>query len=217
MTDRPAGRAPRAALFDLDGTLVDSEPRSRQAWARLFAAHGVPLDDGALFGFAGRPGLEVLAEHQHAFPGHTVAELRAESVEYWREAEAGPEVPGAGRFVRAVAESGSPTAVVSSGPRHSVEGELVRLGMREYVDVVVAAEDVHRGKPDPEGYRSACARLGVRPQDAVAFEDSPIGLAAALAAGCRCVAVTTTVGAHRLAGADLVVADLTAVAWPCFG
>lgn len=72
-----------AALFDLDGTLVDTEPRSQAAWRRLFRAHRVELDESLLASFAGRPGKTVLAENLHLFPGeYTVDGLFAEAMSY---------------------------------------------------------------------------------------------------------------------------------------
>lgn len=207
---------PGAALFDLDGTLVDSEARHRRAWARLFAAHDVPLDGPTLDGFAGRAGRDVLAEHRAAFPGCTVEELADESVRLWAQEGPSPQVPGAVGLLHRAAAVGAGVAVVSSGARALVESELAGLGVLDLVDVVVTAEDVERRKPDPEGYRLALSRLGVAPSEGVVFEDVPAGVRAGRRAGCRCVAVATTVAADRLGEADLVVPDLTGVGWPVF-
>jgi len=212
----PGHLPPRAALFDLDGTLVDTEPRSRWAWTRLFAAHGATLSPTTLATFPGRRGQEVLTEHQHLFPGRGADELFAELMRDWwgGEAPAVAPVPGAGELVRDVHRSGTPAAVVSSGRRHDVEALLGGLGLRELFATVVTSEDVQQGKPHPEGFLTACARLGVPPERAVVFEDAPAGIAAAKSIGARCVAVTTSLPAHALAGADLVVPDLTSVSWP---
>jgi putative hydrolase of the HAD superfamily len=80
-------------------------------------------------------------------------------------------------------------AVASSSERAWVEGHLTRLGLREHFSAIRCREDVPRVKPDPTLYRSALAAIGVAPEHAVAFEDSPNGVAAAVAAGMRCVAI----------------------------
>jgi HAD superfamily hydrolase (TIGR01509 family) len=205
-----------AAVFDLDGVLVNTEPGNRVRWTRLFETHGAPYDDALIASFAGRRGREVLTELAHLFPGRTVDELMHEVVSY----DLGPEVaealpvPGAVSLVQSIHAERVPIAVVTSGRRHYAERQLERLGIREAFDVMITAEDVVEGKPAPEGFLAACTRLDVAPDRAVAFEDSPAGVAAAKAAGMPTVGVATTQSPEALAAADLVVADLTEVTWP---
>ncbi|MET9259460.1 HAD family phosphatase [Amycolatopsis sp. NPDC004079] len=197
-----------AALFDLDGTLVDTEPRSQAAWRRLFRAHGVGLDESLLASFAGRPGKTVLVENLRLFPdGSTVDGLFAEAMSY--ATDVAEPMPGAVELVRALHEIDCPIGVVTSGTRDYAHAELNALGVRALFDTVITAEDVSRGKPDPEGYLLGCARLGVEPARTVVFEDAPAGIAAAKAAGTFCVAI----GADGSA-ADLVVADWAEVRVP---
>jgi HAD superfamily hydrolase (TIGR01509 family) len=206
------GPAFEAALFDLDGTLVDTEPRSQAAWRRLFLAHGVPHDQPMLASFAGRPGKAVLTEHRHSFDRrHTVDELFAEALSY-ATAPAAP-VPGAVELVRALHSSGLPVGVVTSGTRDYARAELDALGLPALLAVLITAEDVAAGKPSPEGYLAGCRALGVAPERTLVFEDAPAGVAAAKAAGAYCVAVTTTQPAAALSAADLVVADLSGLRW----
>lgn len=203
----------RAAVFDLDGTLIDTEPRNRVMWARLFAARGVPWDEELIASFAGRRGAEVLAELLHLFPGATVEELFEQVLSYGTDPDLPPDapVPGAVELVRSLHEAGVPLAVVTSGLRPYAEGLLDGLGVRSLLDVVVTAGDVAVGKPHPEGYLAAAGALGVPPAEAVAFEDAPAGVAAVKAAGMTCVGVTTTQPAGALSAADRVVADLKEV------
>ncbi|WP_406631287.1 HAD family hydrolase [Amycolatopsis sp. WGS_07] len=197
-----------AALFDLDGTLVDTEPRSQAAWRRLFREHGVDLPEPLLASFSGRPGKTVLAENRHRFPGEpTVDDLFAEAMSY--ATSVAEPMPGAVDLVRALHELGWPIGVVTSGTRDYANAELTALGVRPLFDTVITAEDVSRGKPDPEGYLLGCTRLAVEPARTVVFEDAPAGIEAAKAAGTFCVAI----GADSSA-ADLVVTDLTEVQPP---
>lgn len=207
---------PEAVVFDLDGTLVHTEPRNRLLWARLFERHGVAHDEELIASFAGRRGREVLAELLHLFPGRTVEELFQQAIAFeghpdWPDAE---PVPGAVELVRSLHAEGVPLGLVTSGMRDYAQGLLGELGVAELLDVVVTADDVRTGKPHPEGYLAACARLAVPPARAVAFEDAPAGVAAAKAAGMAVVAVTTTVPAGLLSEADRIVADLREVQWP---
>ncbi|MFD2467621.1 HAD family hydrolase [Amycolatopsis silviterrae] len=197
-----------AALFDLDGTLVDTEPRSQAAWRRLFSQHGVALAGPLLASFAGRPGKTVLAENLHLFPGDaTVDDLFAEAMSY--ATSAAEPMPGAVELVQALHELGWPIGVVTSGTRDYANAELTALGVRPLFETVITAEDVSRGKPDPEGYLLGCTRLGAEPARTVVFEDAPAGIEAAKAAGTFCVAI----GADSSA-ADLAVADWTRVRPP---
>jgi sugar-phosphatase len=198
-----------AALFDLDGTLVDTEPRSRAAWKRLFGSYGVPHDDDLLRSFAGRPGKVVLAEQLGLFPpGSSVDDLFAEAMSY--ATAAAEPVRGAVELVRSL-HARIPVGVVTSGTRDYAEAELEAIDVRRLLAVLITAEDVRKGKPDPEGYLAGCRALGVEPARTVVFEDSPAGVAAAKAAGAYCVGIGTSQPAGLLTEADLVVPDLTSL------
>ncbi|TDD81237.1 HAD family hydrolase [Actinomadura rubrisoli] len=203
----------RAAVFDLDGTLIDTEPRNRVMWARLFAAYDVPCDDELIASFAGRRGQDVLAGLAHLFPGRTAEELFEQAVSYETlpGMPADVPVPGAVDLIRALAKAGVPLAVVTSGLRPYAERLLDGLGVRDLMDLIVTGGDVVTGKPHPEGYLAAARDLDVPPEGAVAFEDAPAGVAAVKAAGMTCVGVTTTQPVGALAEADHVVADLKEV------
>ncbi|RBQ17052.1 HAD family phosphatase [Spongiactinospora rosea] len=206
----------KAALFDLDGTLINTEVRSLAQYELLFVNHRVAYDAALLRAFMGRRLRDVLGEMPALFPGRNIDDLIGELFSY--EDHAGlPEVvpvPGAAELVGAVAEHGSPIAVVTSAMRWWAEKRLREVGVRDHVHAIVAAEDVEIGKPDPAGYLRGARLLDTDPAECVAFEDSAAGVAAAKAAGMTCVAVATTHPHEELAGADLIVTDLTAVTWP---
>jgi mannitol-1-/sugar-/sorbitol-6-phosphatase len=205
-----------AAIFDLDGTLVDSETRSAQSWRHVFRTRGITPDDGLIRSFVGRRDVDVRGLLQARLPGHDPAELMAATSAHFH----GPDQPplaalaGAVELVRRIAGDGIPLALVTSAGRRYAEQTLTDLDVRSLFAVVVTAGDVSVGKPDPEGYLAAARGLGVAPESCTVFEDAPAGVAAAKAAGMYCVAVATTHAADQLAAADLVVADMTAVAWP---
>ena len=204
-----------AALFDLDGTLVATEHRSRAAWTRLFTTHGLPCDEALLATFVGRRGQESLAEHVHRFPGRTADELFDEACGYLNGPDSPPAypVPGAAELVARLHAGGVPIAVVTSSIREHATETLELVGGAGLFKVLISAEDVTAGKPDPEGFLAGLAALGVAPADTVAFEDAPAGIAAAKAAGLRCIGIATTHDAEALAAADSVVSDLTGVNW----
>jgi beta-phosphoglucomutase len=138
----------------------------------------------------------------------TLEGLIAERLARYRGRVAGSStVPEAVREAVRAAAARVPVALVSGSYRPDVEPVLAAAGLDGLFSAIVTAEDVERLKPDPEGYLLAVERLdrGLAPEDAVALEDTPPGIAAAKAAGLRCVGVASTLPAERLAAADLVV------------
>ncbi|KOY55063.1 HAD family hydrolase [Streptomyces sp. XY332] len=205
-----------AALFDPDGTLIDTEPRSREAWSRLFRNHDVPFDEDTIHGFAGRPGRDSLLDHVHRFAGATVDELFAEALHYTTlpDMPAVEAIPGALELVTRQRATGVPVGLVTSGTRAYARSELAAIGALSLFDVMISADDVTRGKPDPQGYLAGCSALGVAPSATVVFEDAPAGVAAARAVGARVVAIASDHTRSSLGDADLLVADLVDVPWP---
>jgi sugar-phosphatase len=197
---------PLALLCDLDGTLVDSRDDVDAAWRGFAARHG--LDEAAVLAatFAG-PSREVVAS---VAPGLDV-EAEAALVERVQVDAAGASraLPGAAELLAAWPPGR--VAIVTSGSRALARARLAGAGLPEPA-VLVSADDVRRGKPDPEGYRLAAGLLGVPPDRCLAVEDAPAGIAAARAAGARTVAVATTHDPVELAAADRVVASLADLA-----
>lgn len=202
-----------AALFDLDGTLVDSEPVHRAAWRSFFDSRGWEVSEETYAAhFVGRRGADAFRSVDGPWRDEDPEELLEEVLRHVSAVTVEPgSIPGAADLVRSVHGSGVPIAVVTSALRSWVDEALEFLGVADLVSVVVSAEDVSSGKPDPEGYLAACRRLGVDPVDVAAFEDSVSGVTAAAAAGiARVVGVLTTANAEalRAAGAHHVIHDL---------
>ncbi len=190
-----------ALLFDLDGVLVDSVAAVARAWD--WWARGHRLDPAPFVAEHGRPSRESIAE----LAPQLDADHEAAAVEEREAIDTAGVVamPGAA----AALASGLPHAIVTSGTRRLALARLRASGL-SVPDVLVTADSVTRGKPDPEPYLLAAARLGVRPSDCTVFEDAPAGVRAGKAAGMRVVALTTTVGKAQLLHADHVATDLAA-------
>ena len=193
-----------ALLLDLDGTLVDSEPIHRRGYRAFFAHKGWEVPDLSLF--TGRRAEDVFATEPGPWAGLDPAEVLAEVLPHIPD-EAAQAVRGARELIEAARAAGVPLAIVTSAGPAWVErslAESLSLG-RDSVDVVVTARDVVDGKPDPAGFALACERLGADPAEALAAEDSPAGVRAALGAGVRRVhGVATTHEPHLLLGAGAV-------------
>lgn len=200
-----------AVVFDLDGTLVDSEPLYYEAGRRTLAAHGVNgftwEEHTRFIGIGTRETLATLrAEHGIAAP---VEQLLAEKNHHYLElARGGTEVfPGMRAFVERLHAAGHPLAVASGSSRQAIEAVLTGTGLAALLPVFVSAEEVGRGKPEPDVFVEAARRLGVAPQRCVVVEDAPPGAEAARRAGMRCIAVpyvAGTVGDPSFASAGLL-------------
>lgn len=203
---------PAALLLDLDGTLVDSELLHRRGYRAFFEHRGWAVPDLALF--TGRRAEDVFAGEPGPWTGLDPLVLLEEVTAFVPD-EAPLAVPGARDLLLAARAAGLPTAVVTSaGPAWVARCLREALGLPGGVDLVVTADDVVDGKPDPSGYRLACSGLSVDPARALAVEDAPAGVRAALGAGVgRVYGVSTTHPAEALdaAGATGVFADLRPV------
>lgn len=194
-----------AVLFDLDGTLIDSTPVVERAARRWAAEYG--LDPEAFLADAhGRRTGDRVAEFLPAGQVRAAAD-RLDALEL-DDVEGIVALPGVRDLLADL--DGLPWAVVTSMDR-GLLGVRIPAAELALPDIVVTAEDVRNGKPDPEGYLLAARRLGVDPADCVVVEDAPAGVRAGRAAGATVIAVTTTHDASRLGEADLIVHDLNAV------
>lgn len=212
--------AVRGVVFDMDGVLVDSGAHHRAAWRALLAELGVTPSEREFWRLTiGRPvdeALPVLLGRALA-PAESRAYSRRKTDLYHALATGRFQpVPGAVEFVRRLSALGVPRAVATSASRRSAGVVLADLGLREHLPVVLTADDVERGKPDPEVYVTAAECLGLAPAACVVFEDSLVGVRAGRAAGMRCVGVMTahTEAELREAGAERVIPDFEDMAWP---
>jgi HAD superfamily hydrolase (TIGR01509 family) len=199
-------RRVQAILFDFNGTISDDERVQCEIYRELFAEQGKPLSEEEYFAeLAGFSDPEIVA--RWLGPDHpAAAEILEGRVRLFRERIGdGSTVPAHVREALLTIDGRARLAVVSGAARSEVE-EVTRAAEIDVFEVIVAAEGVTRGKPDPEGYLRALELLGVPSAEAVAIEDSPPGVAAAKAAGLYCVAVLGTVRAERLAEADEIAA-----------
>ncbi len=215
----------RALLFDFNGILVNDEPLHFALFRRVLGEEGVDLtrEDyyGRYLGFDDRDCFAAaLAAAGEACPPQRLARLVARKAAYYREEirrDGYPLFAGAAELVREAAAAGLTLALVSGALREEVVGGLEQAGIAALFKVLVAADDVERGKPDPEGYALALAAINgepplparlIHPHECVAIEDSPAGLEAARACGLRTLGVAQTYPREALAQADAVIGQL---------
>jgi HAD superfamily hydrolase (TIGR01509 family) len=216
---------PRGAIFDWDGVIINSAAHHELSWERLARELDRTLPEGHFkrgFGM----------KNEAIIPGllgwtSDPAEIRNISLRkeaLYREVvrERGiTALPGVETWLRRLRDAGVPCVIGSSTHRENVTTTLEVLGLGGFFADLVTAEDVKRGKPDPEVFLTAARRIGVAPEGGVVFEDALVGLAAAKAAGMKVVGVTTTNPRDLLHDADWVVDRLdelsVAELWPARG
>jgi beta-phosphoglucomutase len=208
----------KAALWDMDGTMVDTAELHFQAWETVCREHGRDFTRADFAATFGRRNPEIIHTlFGERFNDEQSAALADRKEEVYRAAASAGVVllPGARTLLDNLHRAGFVQAIGSSAPRANLELILRLTGVARFFDAVIGSEDTQRGKPDPQVFLVAAERLGVPPARCVVFEDAVAGVQAARAGGMKGVAVRF-VGHHaesalRQAGADLVVESLEQV------
>ena len=204
----------RALLFDLDGTLSDTDALHLPTWVDALSPYGVAVDEAFYReNISGRTSEEIVRdllpdlsdEENRSLSDAKEASFRERAIEL-------EPLPGLIDFLNAAKEQGLKTALVTNAPRENVGAILPALKLQDFFDEVVLAEDVEAVKPDPAPYRAALERMGVVPEEALAFEDSFSGIASAVGAGIPTVGIASTQepGKLRRAGTFVEFRDFTA-------
>ena len=183
----------KALIFDFDGLIIDSESPEFEVWQEAFAEHGRELEFDFWSDLIGRPHthLDLYAYYQeHVNPAVDLDRFRLERrARVITLTEQQPVLPGVHDYLRDAAALGMKVGLASSSSSSHVCGHLSRLELLYYFHTTKCFEDTGAHKPDPTPYLAVLDDLGVSPEEAIAFEDSPNGVTSAQAAGIFCVAV----------------------------
>ena len=202
-----------ALLFDLDGTLLHSDPLHHEAFVSIFAERGRTLGEEEYKArIIGKPNADIMAEYfpDEAEHHKAIADLKESRFRDLLGTEAEP-TPGIHALLDWAEREGAGTAVVTNAPRVNAHAMLAAAGLDARLPRLVIGEECPRPKPDPLPYRMAMELVGATPATSVAFEDSPSGLRAARAAGAHVFGLTSSLAPETLlnAGAHAVIADFT--------
>jgi len=205
----------RAAIFDMDGVIVDSHPVHKKTWRKFLESLGKEIDEEDLnFIMEGRKREEILRHFLGDLSNEQVRILGHQKEQFFREESADIKViEGLREFLQQLSEAKIRLAVASSGSNGRVNYLLDSLNLRHYFQAIVTGDEVMYGKPDPAIFRMACDQLRAQPFETLVFEDSVSGITAAKAAGMKCVGVATNgiIGILVEAGADHIIPDFSAV------
>ncbi len=216
----------RAVIFDFDGIIVDSEPLIFQLTQEMAALEGWSVSEEEYY----RDYLALddrgVVERLYATHGRTIDVRRRDELVRWKgeryEAiihHGLPAIDGAEKFITELSRH-YPLAIASGSLYAEIDHLLTHLGLREHFSVIATADDVERSKPDPAVYLTALARLQALPvfrdqplqaKECIAFEDAPLGVVAAHAAGLKCIAIPNSRPAEEFKHADLVAADYAGI------
>ncbi len=202
-----------ALLFDLDGTLVDSDAQHLAAFQRAFARHGIELgaSEYAAKVMGASNAMIAQAFLSHLTPMQQAATIDAKEEDYRNNLNDIEPIAGAVALLDFADRHGLRRAVVTNAPRANADKVLAALGIGERLPIVVIGSELPRSKPDPLPYLTGLERTGADAERSVAFEDSLSGVRAAVAAGLAVVGMTTTLNADILvrAGATIAASDFT--------
>jgi len=213
---RPPAPDRRAVILDMDGVVLDSMPAHLRSWQRALAPLGIRLTAAELYPLEGMPSEPTAQRLTERLLGQACSNEEA-----WRLADAKRRffveefepafVPGIVPLLHDLRGRGHRLALVTGSAAVVVEQVLAPLGVLDLFEVVVTGNQVSRGKPDPESYQLAAARLGLTPGECLVVENAPLGIQAARAAGMGCVALETSLPAGQLGGAEQVFSDIRAL------
>jgi len=203
----------KGILFDMDGVLVDSEEYIFEAAKMMFAEHGIIVKPEDALPFVGT------GENRYISGiGETngfivdIERDKARTYAIYGEITKGKlnALPGVHAFIEQCKGKGLKIAVASSADRVKIAINLHEIGLSaDTFDAIISGEDVERKKPFPDIYLLAAQKIGLSPHDCVVVEDAVSGVTAAKAAGCKCLALTTSFPSEKLQQADWIVKDLS--------
>ena len=199
-------------IFDMDGVITDSNPYHKISLREFCERYGYHLTEEDLLNkIYGRTNKDWITNVFGVLSPEQLNQYAEEKEALYRKTHEKDIVPlpGIRQFLEQLEQHALPKAIGTSAPMSNVDFILGKTGLARFFSVILKDTDITVGKPHPEIYQKAAARLGLPPENCIVFEDSLSGIAAGQAAGCKVVGVTTTHSAAELAHTDFVIADFT--------
>ena len=206
-----------AFIFDWDGVIIDSHAQHEESWQLLFDELGRPMPETffkATFGMRNQQIIPMCFDFVKADDHAEIARLGDRKEVLYREIlkrDGIEPLPGVLALLKELKARSIPTAVGSSTPRLNIETIMAMTGLGEFFQAIASAEDVTIGKPDPQVFLKAAAKINAQPADCIVFEDAHVGIEAGKRAGMKVVAVATTHPLDSLHQADIAFQNLDGI------
>ena len=200
-------RTPKAIIFDMDGTLIDSTDADYQAWKRLFKEFNIDLTYEKYYPLLGKKSVDVISS-QLNLEGDEVKKALDKKMFFYRQVveENGMKlIPGADKAIEYCRSLPLKLALATSSRREKMNMMMEMMGFLKFFDAIVTGEEVFHGKPAPDIFLKAAERLGIAPEDCLVFEDTVSGIRSAKNAGMQCIAICSTHKREELHEADLII------------
>lgn len=212
---------PKAVIFDMDGTLIDSTKLDFLAWKRLFSLYNKNITFEEYIPLLGIKSAKVVQEYLHLDDEEEIQNALAKKLVFFKDilaAEGIEPIPFSDVFLRQVKNLGVPVALATSSRPAKMKMVMERLDLLSQFDVIVTGAEVQKGKPEPDIFLMAAEKLGVAPEDCLVFEDANNGVMAAKRAGMKCIALSSHLSKEAKEKADLVIESFENVSLPnlCF-
>lgn len=204
----------KAIIFDMNGVIIDDEHIHEMAFKNTLAKYGIELDHNTyLEFFAGKTdnfGYENIAEKfgKNLPIDKLLEEKKRIYLELFPESKR--DYPGVIKLINSLSNN-FVLALTSSSTRKEVDLIINEFGIKDNFKITISANDVKKGKPDPEPYIVTAEKIGLKPEECAVIEDSRSGVISAKAAGCYCIGITTTHSEEDLAEADIIVNDFKSI------
>lgn len=204
----------KAVIFDMDGVLIDSEPLWAISEEETLREVGISMTEAMMLEVRGLRTDELVEYWFKKYPWKNKSLKEVESLIVVRVTrlieQKGELLPGAKEAINLCFHQGLPLAVASSSPQKLIDFVINKFSLQSYFKIIHSASDERKGKPDPAVYLSTALKLGVDPKDCLAIEDAPNGVAAAKAAGMKCIAIPQKelINDERIKLADEILASL---------
>ncbi len=201
-------------IFDMDGVITDTMPYHFRAWEAVFASRGIRASHEDIYKREGQKGIdsvrELFTEKEKLYTDAVGRRLLGEKERLFKRIFKRKFIAGSRMFIRKFHAQGFKLALVTGTSRHEAR-KILAKDLWNCFDVTVCGCDVQNGKPHPEPYLKAIAKLNVKFKEAVVFENAPFGIRSAKAAGLLCIALETSLPAPYLRGADAIFPSFKAI------
>jgi len=200
----------KAVIWDMDGVIADTAPHHFAAWRAVFRERGINYSEAAFRGNFGKRNDTIITAVMGDLNPAELAAVAEKKEELFRQQARGnlQALPGVVKLLAALRDRSLKQALGSSAPIENIRLIIAEVGVADYFQAIVSGDEVAEGKPSPDGFLRAAAKLDCPTQHCVVIEDAVAGVAAARSAGMKCLAVTNTNPADKLSDADRVADSL---------